>query len=73
MNSTLFDPSLPGVRQLQAWTREQRLLRIELLNGSSHEGVLLWQDPEFLAVVRSDASEPILITRRSLTLIRPLG
>ncbi|MAS28368.1 MAG: hypothetical protein CMN97_09020 [Synechococcus sp. NAT40] len=73
MNSTLFDPSLPGVRQLQAWTREQRLLRIELLNGSSHEGVLLWQDPEFLAVLRSDASEPILITRRSLTLIRPLG
>ncbi|WP_115015070.1 hypothetical protein [Synechococcus sp. UW140] len=73
MNSTLFDPSLPGVRQLQAWTREQRLLRIELLNGSSHEGVLLWQDPEFLAVVRSDASEPILITRRALTLIRPLG
>ena len=67
MNSTLFDPSLPGVRQLQAWTREQRLLRIELLNGSSHEGVLLWQDPEFLAVLRSDASEPILITRRSLT------
>ncbi|WP_115121582.1 hypothetical protein [Synechococcus sp. UW105] len=73
MNSTHFDPSLPGVRQLQAWTREQRLLRIELLNGSSHEGVLLWQDPEFLAVLRSDASEPILITRRSLTLIRPLG
>ena len=73
MNNTSFDPSLPGVRQLQSWTRDRRLLRIELPNATSHEGVLAWQDPEFLALRRADGSEPILINRRSVLLIRPLG
>ena len=73
MDHTSFDPSLPGVRQLQAWTRDQRVLRIELPDGSRHEGVLQWQDPEFLAIRRSDAVDPVLINRRAITLIRPLG
>ena len=73
MDGTNFDPSLPGVRQLQAWTRDQRLLRIELPNGTSHEGVLEWQDPEFLALRRSDAATPVLINRRAILLIRLLG
>lgn len=73
MDDTSFDPSLPGVRQLQAWTLEQRLLRIELPNGTSHEGVLEWQDPEFLALRRSDATAPVLINRGAVLLIRPLG
>ena len=73
MDHTSFDPSLPGVRQLQSWTRDQKVLRIELPDGSSHEGVLLWQDPEFLAIKRSDAMDPVLINRGMITLIRPLG
>ena len=73
MDHAIFDPSLPGVRQLQAWTRDQRVLRIELPNGGSHEGVLQWQDSEFLAIQRPDATDPVLINRKAITLIRPLG
>ena len=73
MDDTSFDPSLPGVRQLQTWTREQRLLRLELPNGTVQEGVLQWQDPEFLALRRTDASELVLINRRHILVIRPLG
>ena len=73
MDGTSFDPSLPGVRQLQAWTRDQRPLRVDLPDGTSHEGVLSWQDPEFLALRRTDGSEPVLINRRAVLLIRPLG
>ena len=73
MDHTSFDPSLPGVRQLQSWTRDQKVLRIELPDGSSHEGVLQWQDPEFLAIKRSDGMDPVLINRGMITLIRPLG
>ena len=73
MDDTSFDPSLPGVRQLRAWTREQRLLRLELPNGTVQEGVLQWQDPDFLALRRTDASELVLINRRHILVIRPLG
>ena len=72
MDDTSFDPSLPGVRQLQTWTREQRLLRLELPNGTVQEGVLQWQDPDFLALRRTDASELVLINRRQILVIRPL-
>ena len=51
MDDTSFDPSLPGVRQLQAWTREQRLLRLELPNGTVQEGVLQWQTQTSLRYV----------------------
>lgn len=73
METTCFDPSLPGVRLLQTWLREQRALRLELLCGASHEGVLAWQDPEFLALKRSDADQPLLISRRAIAVIRCLG
>ena len=56
MDDTSFDPSLPGVRRLHAWTREQRLLGLELPNGTVQEGVLQWQNPDFLALRRTDAS-----------------
>ena len=68
-----FDPSLPGVRQLQSWTRDQRVISVELVNGNSLEGVLQWQDPQFLALRRSASEEPVLINRQAVLLIRLLG
>jgi len=35
--------------------------------------VLAWQDPEFLALTRSDADQPLLISRRAIAVIRCLG
>ena len=68
-----FVPSLPGVRQLQSWTRDQRVISVELVNGNSLEGVLQWQDPQFLALRRSASEEPVLISRQAVLMIRLLG
>lgn len=73
MDDTTFNSSLPGNRQLQIWIREQRLLRIELPNAMRHEGVLRFQDPVYLALGHGDATEPVLINRSHILLIRALG
>ena len=40
MESTGFDPSLPGIRLIQSWIREQRVLGIELNDGRRLDGCL---------------------------------
>lgn len=72
METLPLDPSLPGVRQLQTWIRQQSRLRIDLGHGHVLEGVLQWQDPEFLAL-RTGAPQVILINRRAVLLIMVLG
>jgi len=73
MESTSFDPSLPGVRLLQDWLRQGRVLRVELNDGQCLEGSLRWQDPEFLALNRADSDQPVLLSRRAIALFRTLG
>ena len=73
METTPLDPSLPGVRMLQSWIREQLPLSIDLLSNERIEGRLVWQDPEFLAVERPGAIRPVLVSRRHVTVIRTLG
>ena len=73
MESPSIDPSLPGVRQLQAWIREHTPLHVQLMDGTRLGGALHWQDPEFLAV-RPDAESPlILVGRKAVAVIRPLA
>ncbi|HGY5531651.1 MAG: hypothetical protein AB8A49_00490 [Prochlorococcus sp.] len=73
MENHPLNPSLPGVRLIQGWVRDEIPLSIELPNGLRLEGRLLWQDPEFLALERPDSPQPVLINRRAVLLIRPLG
>ena len=73
METTLLDSSLPGVRLLQSWIRERCPLSIEVLGAERLEGRLVWQDPEFLAIERPGAQHPVLIGRRQICVIRPLG
>lgn len=72
METLPLDPSLPGVRQLQTWIRQRSRLRIDLGPGQALEGVLQWQDPEFLAL-RTAAPQLILINRRSVLVIQVVG
>ena len=72
MEPTSFDPSLPGIRLLQSWFRDQRTLSIELSDGKRVDGRLSWQDSLYLAMQRDDASDPILINRQSVLTIRTL-
>ena len=73
METAPLDPSLPGVRLLQSWIREQLPLSITVAGQEPIEGRLIWQDPEFLAIERMGVSRPVLINRRQISVIRSLG
>tara|TARA_B100001093_G_scaffold221605_1_gene212538 strand:- start:413 stop:634 length:222 start_codon:yes stop_codon:yes gene_type:complete len=73
MDSTGFDPSLPGIRLIQTWIREQRVLGIELNDGRRLDGCLAWQDPQYFALQREDSNDPVLINRLAVLTIRPLA
>ena len=68
-----LDPSLPGVRLLQSWIRDQLPLGIAVVGKETIEGRLIWQDPEFLAIERVGNSRPVLINLRQISVIRSLG
>ena len=72
MDSSGFDPSLPGIRLIQSWIREQRVLGIELNDGGRVDGRLVWQDPQYFALQREDNDDPVLINRLAVITIRPL-
>lgn len=57
---------------MQTWIRQQVRLRVDLGHGHALEGVLQWQDPEFLAL-RTGAPHLMLINRRSVQLIQVVG
>ena len=59
METSPLDPSLPGVRLLQSWIREQFPLSIGAVG----------QEP----IERAGASRPVLINRRQISVIRSLG
>ena len=73
METSPIDPSLPGVRLLQSWIREQLPLSIGVVGQEPIDGRLIWQDPEFLAIERAGTSRPVLINRRQISVIRSLG
>lgn len=68
-----MNPSLPGVRLLQHWIREQRPLSLDLVSHGRLEGRLVWQDSEFLALEIEPQSELTLVNRQHVCVIRPLG
>ena len=73
MEHSPLDPSLPGVRLLQSWIREQSPISVDVIGAERVEGRLLWQDSEFLAIERSLGSRPTLVSRRQISVIRSLG
>jgi len=67
-----FDPSQPGVRQLQHWIRQGTSLGIELIGGTSITGLPRWVDADFLALQTESSGEPVLLNRRAIAVIRAL-
>ena len=67
-----FDTSQPGVRQLQSWIRERTPLAIQLIDGSSTNGVPRWVDAEYVGLEPANGGELILVARQAMALIRPL-
>jgi host factor-I protein len=69
----LLDTSLPGVRQLQQWIRAKTAIQIQLNDGAKLDGTLDWQDVEFLGLRQPNDSEPVLIQRQAVSVIRSLN
>ena len=73
METSPLNPSLPGVRLLQSWIRDHRLLSIDVIGQERLEGRLVWQDSEFLAL-EIDGTEGLALVRRpQICVIRPIG
>ena len=73
METSPLDPSLPGVRLLQSWIREQMPLSIDAIGQDRIEGRLVWQDPEFLAIEPPASGRLLLVNRHQVVVIRTLG
>ena len=73
METSPLDPSLPGVRLLQSWIREQLHLSIVVVGREPIEGRLISHHPEFLAIERAGTTRPVQINRRQISVIRSLG
>ena len=70
-NVAPFDSTLPGIRLVQQWIRQQQTLVLMLHQGLRLEGRLLWQDPMVLALQLQDGQAPVLVQRQAILLIHP--
>ena len=68
-----LDTSQPGIRQIQAWIRSRALLSVQLLDGTRLEGVVRWVDCDYLALQPEQDSEPVLLNRKAIALLRALA
>ncbi|MEY4353499.1 MAG: hypothetical protein RLZZ609_1740 [Cyanobacteriota bacterium] len=67
-----LDTSLPSVRHIQELIRTRSVVSLSLIGGQEVEGVIKWQDPQFLAV-RQSANQPlVMVNRQAITLLRAL-
>jgi len=73
MSHSPLDPSLPGIRLLQSWIRDQVALSVDVVGLDRIEGRLVWQDPEFLAIEPVHGERIILVNRVHVVVIRPLS
>ena len=73
MSQPPLDPSLPGIRLLQSWIRDQVALSLDVVGLDRIEGRLVWQDPEFLAIEPARGGRLILVNRVHIAVIRPLS
>ena len=70
---TKLDTTLPSVRHIQDLIRNRCAVHIEMAGGFSMEGVIKWQDHEFIAL-RQDPSLPLaLLNRSNVAVLRALG
>lgn len=68
----LLDTSLPSVRLLQQYIRQQVVLEVKLSSGDVWQARLLWQDPDCLCI-KTSQEQTIVLWRSALVSLRPLG
>ena len=68
-----LDTSLPSIRHLQDLIRNHKPVQIKIITGESLEGVLAWQDVDYLALREPMGDSVLLINREAVVLVRGLG
>jgi len=68
-----LDTSLPSIRHFQELIRTHKLVQIEITTGQTLEGVLAWQDPQYLAMREPMGESLLLINRESVVVVRSLS
>jgi len=68
-----LDTSLPSIRLLQDLIRNHQLVQIKIITGESLEGVLAWQDVDYLALREPMGESVLLINREAVVLVRCLS
>jgi host factor-I protein len=67
-----LDTSLPSIRHIQDLIRNRTPVQIETTTGQSLEGVLAWQDVQYLALREPMGESLVLINREAVVLVRCL-
>ncbi|CAK6694233.1 hypothetical protein VB716_12270 [Synechococcus sp. CCY9201] len=69
----ILDTTQPGIRHIQDMIREHKPVSVLIQSGSELEGVILWQDLEYIGLQHEDGRPLMLINRRSISMLRALG
>ena len=72
-NPSRLDTSLPSIRHLQDLIRNHKPVQIKIITGESLEGVLAWQDVDYLALREPMGESVLLINREGVVLVRCLS
>ncbi len=65
-----LDTSLPSVRLIQDIIRTSRPVCIQMGDGLELQGMIRWQDPQFIALQTAGQDGVTLLSRRAITLLR---
>ncbi|MFN5193864.1 MAG: Hfq-related RNA-binding protein [Cyanobacteriota bacterium] len=68
-----LDTTLPGVRHIQDLVRQRTPVTLRLVDGSTLEGTIRWQDPELLALETGSDEPLVMVARAGLLTLRPLA
>ncbi|MEB3352010.1 MAG: hypothetical protein VKM01_06770 [Cyanobacteriota bacterium] len=68
-----LDTTLPGVRHVQELVRGRTPVSLRLLDGTTLEGTIRWQDPDVLALDTGPGEPLVLVSRAGLLTLRALA
>ena len=68
-----LDTSLPSVRYIQGLIREGSSVNVKLVTGEEWVGTMQWQDPNFLALRLEEEVPVVLLSLRSIAILRALA
>lgn len=71
--TTALDTSQPSIRHLQDLIRHKTPVAVQVLGVGELEGILHWQDIDYLALKQDEKRPLTLISRAAAATIRALG